>query len=55
MFKIYLKRKEGNEISNIKQTGKIIEVNNLNILNGCITFGNYTLPLANVLFIEEVE
>jgi len=55
MFKVYLKNKEGNEISLVKQTGKIIELNQLNITDGCVTFGNYYLPLNNILFIEEVE
>ena len=54
MYRIYLKKAEGNQISIIKNTGKILEVEQLDYVAGCLHSGSYYLPLDNILFIEEV-
>jgi len=53
-YKVTLKKREGNDISNILGVSvKTFTVNDLTITNNCIQKGSYLLPITNVLFIEE--
>jgi hypothetical protein len=54
-YKVHLKKTEGNEISNILNTGvKEFTVETLTITNGLIYKGNKAIPIQSILFVEEV-
>ena len=54
-FDVYLKKTEGNQISEILGTGiKKFNVNTLSIQNGLLTKGSYQIPIEHILFIKEV-
>jgi len=56
MFKVYLKKNEGNEISNVLDLSiKSFTVPILEISNGLLKKGNYYVPIQHILFINEVE
>jgi len=52
-FKIYLKDDVANQIAVHKPVSKILEVESIDYLNGCITIGNHYIPISNILFIEQ--
>ncbi len=54
-FKVYLKRNIGYQIANIDQDLPIVfSVQTLQITDGLLKKGAYSIPLTHILFIQEV-
>lgn len=53
-YVIYLKKDEGNQISEILEMGiKQFTVPTLSIIDGLLKKGNYYIPVQHILFIKE--
>lgn len=54
-FKIYIRDDIGNKVRAVgPDLPKVLSVQNLNITDGMLIKGNYRIPIAHILFIQEI-